>query len=187
MFRKYSDSELIEGIRKQDEKVLNWLYNNFLQTVRHHILKNSGNEHDVADVFQETIIALYRQITEDKFSLTTDLKGYFFGIARNIWGAQLRRNIRNTALDMEIPDEDGPDENKNLILERIISRSFSKLQPDFQQILRLFSDGLSYEEIAGHMNLGSEAYARRKKYLAKEALMVIVKEDEEYNDYFDLR
>ncbi len=187
MFRKYSDSDLIEGIRKQDEKVLNWLYNNFLQTVRHHILKNSGNEDDVSDVFQETIIALYRQISEDHFTLTSDLKGYFFGIARNIWSVQLRRNSRNTVLDQDIADEDGQDESKDLILERILSRSFSKLQNDFQQILRLFSDGLSYEEIAGQMNLGSEAYARRKKYLAKEALMELVREDEEYRDYLDLR
>ncbi len=187
MFRKYSDSDLIEGIREQDEKVLNWLYNNFLQTVRHHILKNSGSEDDVADVFQETIIALYRQITEDHFNLTSDLKGYFFGIARNIWSVQLRRKSRNTVLDTEIPDDDGQDENKTLILERILSRSFSRLQPDFQEILRLFSEGMPYESIARQMNLGSEAYARRKKYLAKEALMELVREDEEYSDYLDLR
>jgi len=187
LFRKYSDRDLIEGIRKQDEKVLNWLYNNFLQTVRHHILKNSGSEADVADVFQETIIALYRQISEDHFTLTSDLKGYFFGIARNLWSVQLRRISRNTALDQDIADEDPQDENKDLLLERILARSFAKLQADFRQILQLFSDGLSYEEIARQMNLGSEAYARRKKYLAKEALMELVREDHEYGDYLDLR
>jgi hypothetical protein len=33
------------------------------------------------------------------------------------------------------------------------------------------------------MDLKSEEYARRKKYLSKEALMDLVKEDPEYHEY----
>jgi DNA-directed RNA polymerase specialized sigma24 family protein len=51
-------------------------------------------------------------------------------------------------------------------------------------ILSLFSEGLSYEEIADKMDLKNEVYARRKKYLCKEALLELVKEDPEYQEYF---
>jgi hypothetical protein len=51
-------------------------------------------------------------------------------------------------------------------------------------VLNLFADGLSYEEIAMKMNLKNEVYARRKKYLSKEALLDLVKEDSEYQEYF---
>ena len=71
--------------------------------------RNSGSQDDVSDVFQDSIIVLYKQITEENLNLTTDLKGYFFGIARNVWSAQLRKNQRNTELDIDIPDDD-PDE-----------------------------------------------------------------------------
>jgi len=37
------------------------------------------------------------------------------------------------------------------------------------------------------MNLTNETYARRKKYLAKEALLELVKADPEYQEYLRFR
>jgi RNA polymerase sigma factor (sigma-70 family) len=186
IFRKLSDSKIIEGIRLQDDTILNWLYDNYFSTVRNHVLQNSGSQEDVSDVFQDSIIVLYKQITEDNLNLTTDLKGYFFGIARNVWSSQLRKNQRNTELDIDIADDD-QDDYGDLVLERIVSKAFQKLKPDQQMILSLFSDGLSYEDIAIKMNLKNELYARRKKYLCKEALLDLVKEDPEYQEYLRLQ
>lgn len=187
MFRKISDTALIEGVRQQDEKILNWLYDNYHQTVRHHVLKNSGSDADVSDVFQESIITLYRQISENELKLTSDLKGYFFGIARNIWSSQLRKKARNTEIEFDPPDETGDDDSGAPILERIINRAFQKLSYDSRTILTLFSEGFSYPEIASKMNLKNETYARRKKYLSKEALLELMKSDPEYQDYLGLR
>jgi RNA polymerase sigma factor (sigma-70 family) len=186
IFRKISDSKIIEGVRLQDDNILNWLYDNYFADIKNHVLRNSGSKEDVSDVFQDSIIVLYRQITEENLKLTTDLKGYFFGIARNVWSAQLRKNQKNTELEIDIPDEDG-DENGDPVLERVVSRAFQKLKPDQQLILTLFSDGHSYEDIAEKMNLKSELYARRKKYLCKEALLDLVKEDPEYQEFLHLR
>ena len=186
LFRKISDNTLIEGIRQQDEKILNWLYDNYRQSVRHHILKNSGTEADVSDVFQDSIIALYNQISGNELKLTTDLKGYFFGIARNIWSSQLRHKARNTEIKDDIPDVENDEEPRNLVLERIVSRAFQKLKADSQTILTMFSEGSSYEDIAVKMNFKNETYARRKKYLSKEALMEFIKEDPEYKNYLNL-
>jgi RNA polymerase sigma factor (sigma-70 family) len=183
LFKKNSDSNIIEGLRKQDEKILNWLYDNYLQSVKNHVLKNSGSDEDVSDVFQDTIILLYSQIIADNLNLTTDLKGYFFGIARNVWSAQLRKKQKTIELEVDLPDEEGAEDIYDPILERIVSRVFQKLKPDQQMVLNLFSEGLSYEEIAVKMNLKNEVYARRKKYLCKEALLELVKEDPEYHEY----
>lgn len=182
LFKKISDINIIIGIRNQDDKVLNWLYDNYFQSVKNHVLSNSGSIEDVSDVFQDSIIALYNQITEDKLNLTTDLKGYFFGIARNVWSAQLRRKQKTTDLEIDLPDETTEDQS-DLVLERIISRVFQRLKSDQQMVLNLFSDGHTYEEIAEKMNLKNEVYARRKKYLSKEALLDLVKEDPEYQEY----
>ncbi len=75
----------------------------------------------------------------------------------------------------------------NTILERIVTRAFYKLSPDSQTILTLFSEGFSFAAITSKMNLKNETYARRKKYLSKEALMELLKEDPEYQDFLDLR
>jgi RNA polymerase sigma factor (sigma-70 family) len=184
LFKKISDINIINGVRSQDDNVLNWLYDNYFQSVKNHVLSNSGSVEDVSDVFQDTIIVLYNQITDDSLHLTTDLKGYFFGIARNVWSALLRKKQKTIELEIDIPDEGENEEQYDPILERIISRVFPRLKPDQQMVLNLFADGLTYEEIARKMNLKNEVYARRKKYLSKEVLLDLVKEDSEYQEYF---
>jgi len=183
LFKKFSDIDIIEGVLKQDDKVLNWFYDNYLQSVRSYVLKNSGSEEDVSDVFQDSIIVLYTQISENNLNLTTDLKGYFFGVARNVWNAHLRKKHRTTELKTDIEDEEDVEEINKLILEKIVSRAFQKLRPDQQTVLNLFSEGHTYEEIALKMNLKNEIYARRKKYMCKEVLLEFVKEDPEYQEY----
>lgn len=187
LFKKISDTNIIEGVRKQDENTLNWLYGNYLQSVRSYVLKNSGSAEDVSDVFQDSIIILYNQISENSLNLSSDLKGYFYGIARNVWNAQLRKKQRTTELDFDLPDEDESEEINNQMLGKIISRAFQKLKPDEQMILNFFSEGRSYEEIAAKMNYKNEMYARRKKYLCKEALLELVKKDPEYHEYLRFR
>ena len=183
LFNKISDIDIINGVRHQDDKILNWLYDNYFQSVKNHVLGNSGSNDDVSDVFQDSIIVLYNQITEDNLHLNTDLKGYFFGIARNVWSAQLRKKQKTIELEIDVSDEDEAEEQFDPILERVITRVFKRLKPDQQMVLNLFSEGHSYEEIAFMMDLKNEVYARRKKYLSKEALLELVREDPEYQEY----
>jgi RNA polymerase sigma factor (sigma-70 family) len=183
LFNNFSDIRIIEGVRNQDDEILNWLYDNYLPSVKRFVLHHNGSPDDVPDVFQDSIILLYRQITEESLTLTTDLKGYFFGIVRNILSAQLRKKRRTTELDIDVVDEDDMDEICNQLLERIVSRAFQQLKPDQKLVLRLYSDGKSYEKIAKKMKLKNEIYARRKKYLSKEMLLELLKKDPEYQDY----
>lgn len=182
LFRKYSDGDIIDGIKRQDNKVLSYLYDAYFEMVRDHLKKNSGSDDDVYEVLQETVVILYKQVTDNNFTLTSDLKGYFFGIARNVWNTQLRYRSRITSLDTDLPETAETEEMTEVILERIVSRSFALLKEDCQMILNLYSDGYTYEEIARKMGLKNETYARRKKYLCKEALMEIIKTDPEYQD-----
>jgi RNA polymerase sigma factor (sigma-70 family) len=182
LFRKLSDKIIVEGIRCQDDKVLNYLYENYFQTVKNHVMRNSGSVEDVSDVFQETIIALYQRISENNFSLTTDLKGYFFGIARNIWSAQLRHKEKTEELNIDIPEEE-ENEIYDPMFQKIMTRALNKLKPDCRTILTLYYNNVSYQEITVKMKLKNDTYARRKKYLCKEALMEFIKEDPEYQEY----
>jgi RNA polymerase sigma factor (sigma-70 family) len=184
LFKRISDINIIDGIRRQDDNILNWLYDNYFQSVKNHVLGNNGSIEDVSDVFQDTIIVLYNQITDDSLNLTSDLKGYFYGIVRNVWSAQLRRKQKTVELEVDIAAEEEEEEHYNHVLERIVSRVFPMLKPDEQMILNMFSEGITYEEIALKMNLKNEVNARRKKYLSKEALLELVKEDPEYQEYF---
>jgi RNA polymerase sigma factor (sigma-70 family) len=184
LFKKPSDIKIIEGIRRQDEKILKWLYNNYWKSVNSYVLKNSGSTEDVADVFQESIIILYKRITEDHIDINTDLKGYFYGIMRNVWLSQLRRRRKTGGIEEVTDIVDYSEELNDQVLERIINRAFQRLKPDQRQVLKMFSEGISYEDIALKMKLKNKDYAKRKKYLSKEALIEIIKKDPEYQEYF---
>ncbi|HUS86848.1 MAG TPA: sigma-70 family RNA polymerase sigma factor [Bacteroidales bacterium] len=186
MFKKHSDRELIEGIKKGEDKAINYLYESYFGVVKAHILKNSGNEDDAYDIFQDALMVLYKKTQINHIELSSDLKGYVFGIARNLWNNQLRRMKKLTDLDHDIADDLEIDKMLDTPVEQIVQRSFLKLKPDSQKILTLFLQGYNYKQIAGEMNYKSEAYARRKKYLCKEELIEIIKSDPEYKDYGDL-
>jgi RNA polymerase sigma factor (sigma-70 family) len=187
LFNNISDKDIIQGIRQQDEKVLNWLYDNYLKAVKKFVLNNGGSEDDVSDVFQDSIIILYNQITENNLKLTSDLKGYFFGIARNVWNNQFRKIQKTTSLEIDVAEEDGVGEDNYQLLERIVNKAFQKLTMEQQKILTLFAEGKTYEIIAEKMDLKNEVNARRRKYLCKEALLDIMKEDPEYQEYLGLK
>lgn len=185
LFNKYSDIEILEGIKKQDAKILKWLYNNYYGIVEDHVLRNSGSGEDAADVLQESIIIIYEKITASSLKLTTDLKGFFFGVVKNVWNSNLRKKRKTVALesDSDFVDDEDINEIYDQELEKIVSKAFAQLKPDQRMVLELFAQGKSYGEIMEIMNLGSEDYARRKKYLSKEALMEIIKKDPDYREY----
>jgi len=182
LFKKYSDSDIIDGIRRQDSRILTYLYDAYYEVIRDHLRRNSGSDDDVYDVLQETVVIIYKQVTWEGLTLTGDLKGYFFGVARNLWNAQLRYRSRLTSLETDPIDYAEQEDISSAALERIVIRSFALLKEDCRMILNLYSEGHSYEEIARRMSLKNESYARRKKYLCKEALMEIIKADPEYQD-----
>jgi RNA polymerase sigma factor (sigma-70 family) len=186
LLTKYSDSRIIEGIRRQEDVILKYIYSAYFDMVRDYVLKNSGNQSYVSDVFQETIIILYKQIKADELDLKTDLKGYFFGISKFVWGRILRHKQRFSNIESDVIDETPSGyESSGGAIERIVARAMEKLNPDCREVLNLFIEKVPYDEIARKLGLKDENYARRKKYLCKEALMELVKKDSEYPDYSD--
>ena len=184
MFKKHSDKKLVEGLRKGDDKTLNYLYQNYFSTVKSHILKNSGTEDDAYDVFQDTLMVVFKKFQHNGVELTSDLKGYVFGVARKLWSNQLRTKkevrVNNEA---DVIDDYELEKLLDIPIEQIVQRSFIKLPQDYQKVLTMHLEGLDYDLIAKKMGYKSATYARRKKYLCKEELIRIIKADPDYKDY----
>jgi RNA polymerase sigma factor (sigma-70 family) len=186
VFKKHSDKVLVEGLRKGDDKTLNYLYQNYFGTVKSYIVKNSGTEDDAYDVFQDALMVVFKKFQHNGVELTSDLKGYVFGVARKLWSNQLRikKEVRSSEY-IDVIDDIELEKLLEVPIEQIVQRSFIKLPADCQKVLTMHLEGLSYEEIAKKMDYKSASYARRKKYLSKEELIKIIKSDPDYKDYED--
>lgn len=185
VLNKHSDKKLIEGIRKGDDKSVNYLYDSFFDTIKSYVLKNTGSEDDAYDIFQDALMVLFKKIQLNNLAENTDVKGYIFGISKNLWHEHLRKNRKKIEVDKELSDEFDPSNLLDTPLEQIVQRSFLKLKPECQEVLNMVIKGDDYSDIARKMNYKSEDYARRKKYLCKEVLIKIVKADPEFSDYTD--
>lgn len=183
MLKRHIDKRLIEGIRKGDDKTVNYLYDTFFDTIKSFILKNTGTEDDAYDIFQDAMMVVFKKVQQNHLDDATDIKGYIYGVSRNLWHEQLRKNKKNVELDLDLSEEFDPSTLLDTPLEQIVQRSFLKLKPECRDVLNMVIKGAAYKEIADSMEYKSEDYARRKKYLCKEALIKIIKADPEYGDY----
>lgn len=87
----YSDIEFIDGIKQDNQALLNVFYKMHFNSIHHLVIQNGGDEQEAKDVYQEGVIVLYEKIRDNKLVLTSSLKTFLYSICRNLWLKQLDR------------------------------------------------------------------------------------------------
>jgi RNA polymerase sigma factor (sigma-70 family) len=144
-----------------------------------------GGDYDTAnEIFQESIITLYRRAKAGEVKESLIVEKYLFRVCRWVWFRLYNNNLEST-IDSDFEDID--DSEDNIINEflqsrrkKLFSEHFEKLDIECKRILMAFFKGKSYEYIGNKYKLGSEEKARRKKYLCKEFLVKSIKNDPQY-------
>jgi RNA polymerase sigma factor (sigma-70 family) len=187
MIRHYSDEELIDGLRARKKACIDYLYQEFFPPIRHYLLRNSGNEQDVEDLFQDTLVVLYKQCQQDGLIRGCSLKTYFMAISRNLWLQRLERKYRLLyQADFEVHEsrhsyspEDQDVSEENLELQRIFYKNLMELPGDCRRLLQLYCLKIPYREIARLMNYKDEIYVKTRKYSCKKMLRRRIMNDPE--------
>ncbi|HZH63899.1 MAG TPA: sigma-70 family RNA polymerase sigma factor [Flavisolibacter sp.] len=87
-----TDKTLLENLKNGDNASFEVLYKFHFPSIATYITQNFGATEDAEDIFQETIIVLLQKVRRADFVLTSSLKTYVFGIAKNLWLKRLRDN-----------------------------------------------------------------------------------------------
>jgi len=186
--KSYSDEQILKGIFRHDNLILNYIYKQYYYKINYFIKKNSGNEDDANDIFQEAIIIIYRKLKENDIIFeTSSFQGYLFSVCRFLWLKQLqKRKIEKEKIIESIPYQDDLyDENLVMLVEKnerygLYQKHFSTLSSDCQKLLQLFFKKIPLKEIAGIMGYKGEKYAKKRKYQCKEILIGRIKQDAEF-------
>ncbi|KZS40027.1 hypothetical protein AWE51_10330 [Aquimarina aggregata] len=173
------NNKIIAGIIGNDDRVLKTFYERHLPMVTSYVIKNSGNEYDAKDVFQDAMVIVYEKIKENTLDIHCSLGTYVYGISKNLWRNRLRRNSKVMSQDAQIDqsEEEVALENierKEKIL--LIQKYLLVLGEGCKEILMLFFSGHSLKEIAKQRNL-SESYARKRKFICQKKFMVMIEKD----------
>ena len=171
-----SDENLVNLIKNNDGATLKQLYGCNYAKVRRYVLKNSGDEQQAKDVYQEAFVAMWRNVKEGKFTedSSSNIGGYLFQIAKYKWLDHLRSaQYKNTTFinrDIEFVESlTEEDEARNKKINRIME-AVDQLGEKCQILLKLFYfEKKSFREIAEIVEM-DEASARNAKYRCQEQL-----------------
>ena len=188
---EFSVEEIIEGIKARDNCVLQYVYKNHYPSIHHFIISNSGSPDDAKDIFQESIIVIFRKVKEQKhFLLNSSFKTFIYSIARNLWLKHLRaikyegQKIHDQQNFIELKDEPFKVSSDDLKMS-LYQKYFKQLPEDCQNILQLTARDIPQKEIAQAMNFKSENYVKKRKHNCKEKLIEMIKKDPRYPDLWD--
>lgn len=188
-----TDIERLKGLASNDIQVVHRLYEDYFPRILSFILKNSGNEEEARDLFQDGLVVLFKKAKDPHFELKAGLFTYLYAICRNLWLKKLKRFDRErvtsgeqmeyTINEREVSEQ--MDDDEELLHEsryQLYRRKFRELGEGCQKILELSLAGRSMEEIVGEMNLSSVGYARKRKFKCKEQLIRRIQEDGNYGE-----
>jgi len=158
-----TDKQIIEFLRNNKyQKAVNGLYD-VLSAVKKYIRSNSGTTDDAEDIFQDSLVVLYKNVQSESFTLTVPLKTYLLAIVKNLWLQELRRRNKMpvTSDEAEIPDVIfSEDENFD-----IAKAAFNLLGEKCRELLILFYfKKKSYKQLASFLQFGGERTAKNQKY-----------------------
>jgi RNA polymerase sigma factor (sigma-70 family) len=162
-----NDIDLIVAIKLGDTSVLEHCYEH-LPTVKKFVLINSGSDADAYDLFQEVIMAFYKNAIKEDFKLTASLNTYLMAIGKNIWMNKLRREDREKVFFENFKNEKENSESLSSDIELEdyrLSKVFENLQEPCISILKkYYFQNMKFKAIAENMGYSSEKVAKQQKY-----------------------
>jgi len=183
----HSDKEIIEGIAAHKSKVLKYIYKELYPYVETYILQHGGSVDQAKDIFQDAMIIVYRKIVDGKFTLHCKFNTYLYAISKRLWIQDRRKEYLriNKLKEHPMVSESSPaygTDNASEVHD-LFNNHFEKLDPECKQILQLYFNGLTPEEIQKIMGISNLHQMADKKYRCKKVLIKRIMEDPKFRKF----
>jgi RNA polymerase sigma factor (sigma-70 family) len=173
----YSDEAIMEGLRLRSDYIIKYIYQELFPMILFLVTKNNGNEEDAEDIFQDSLLIVFKKIKANELDLSCSFRTYLYSVSRNLWLQKLnkRKQLNGEFSDVEsfitMPDFALNEKNhEELEKFRLYQQHFLSLSNDCQKVLMLFIKKVPLRDIASEMGFKTEKYAKTRKYLCKEEL-----------------
>jgi RNA polymerase sigma factor (sigma-70 family) len=178
------DLILLSQLKTGDNNAFEQLYRDHFYKVKQMIFKNNGTVDDAREIFQDTMIILFKKVRDSDFKLTVQLGTYIYAIAHNVWLKKIRDSkhlkmisIVDTDLIEKLPDNlDIENMHQNYEQQHtIISEIITKMKKECRDII----DAAFFKKMSGILiakQLGyTEDFVKVKKYRCMQELKTLVK------------
>jgi len=183
-----SNTEILDGLKNQDQGVINYLYKRSFPIIESYILRNHGCREDAKDIFHEALIVVYRKAIIDGLKLQCMFTTFLYAVCEKMWLKYLRDN-KEINVDSDLLDEYSKDSDINMELEfkkqDLFEYHFNKLSKACQKILKFHFSGSSIAEIMKEMGYNSKQHTMDRKYRCKKSLYKRIQNDPRFNEITD--
>lgn len=182
--KKFQDDEsaLIQALKDHDDKAFEFLYQYYFPIVEKFIVSKGGNEEDAKDIFQESLIAIWRNIKKGQYESQGQFKSYLIQVCKFRWFDQLKGgNKKYMVYDGEtrenVVDEQGGIINFDSESDEIdaMLHWYSQLGEKCREILKLFYFENQNLKTIGKTLEMQPSSAKNAKYRCVEKLKSIIK------------
>jgi RNA polymerase sigma factor (sigma-70 family) len=181
LFFLSTDAEILDLIRKGDDKGLAMLYEANRKPVRAFISRNHGTTDDADDMLQEALVVLWERVRTNRFEYTARLGTFLYATVRNLWLRKLARTRREVPTDNgnQTTDDDAVSALDVMVESeeaRIVQEELERLGDPCKTLLLLYYwEEQTMEQIAAALNFANADTAKSKKYQCKKALQKLLK------------
>lgn len=170
----------IDALLTGNSSIINKIYKKIFPKINSYIKSNRGNDDEAMDIFQEAL--MYILITQkEKRTEILNFEAYLFVICRNIWKKKLTNWVTNPDV---ITLENKESDLAKLIVEQkyfdLYTAKFNLLSDNCKEILAVYFNGESYEEIAKNNDYATVNTVRQRVFKCRSKLIELIKQDNEF-------
>jgi RNA polymerase sigma factor (sigma-70 family) len=180
-----TDQEIIAQLKDRKEGVLVVCYDKFYYKVVRMIRDRYNFQNALArDIFQEVMIALWKNTGKPEFVLTCKLSTYLIAIAMRLSLKHLETTKKTVSITTEQYLEDFEKVINSSERDERIQRCLKCLSPQCLEILTLhYFEELSSDEIAQRLNFKNTDTVKTSKYKCMQRLRELVKSRYKKEDF----
>lgn len=187
----FDNQTYLDGIRSHDDAVIKDIYLKIRPEVIRQLKRNKISEEEAKDIFSDALLVVYKQVMAEQLTLSSSFAAYLMGVAHNLYLKWYNRNktkerVTNQAAAVyegEVPPAD--ELMEEVVVKQRIQKLFLKMNKSCKQIIQLFWEGHSHQEIMELMGFGSEGYARKRKHKCQKKLEALMKNDQVLKEIFN--
>jgi RNA polymerase sigma factor (sigma-70 family) len=182
-----NDQLLLSQLKIGDNNAFEQLYRDHYYKVKQMLFKNNGTDDDAKEVFQDTMLVLFKKVRESDFNLTVQLGTYIYAISHNIWLKKIRDgklhkmiSIVDTDLVNKLPDDVDIEsisqnyEQKHIVISEIITQLKKECRDIIDAAFYKKMSGATIAKILGY----TEDFVKVKKYRCMQELKTLVKSNQ---------
>lgn len=169
MKAEYNETELLQGLARNDKRAVEAIYKDNFNTVQALVINNNGSSEDAKDIFQEAMIVLYEKVQVAEFRLSCQISTFIYSVSRRLWLKRLmlqnRFQISEGHEEIVSVDEEMEEHERRNTEFLVMEKAMSGLGEPCKSLLEAFYlQKKSMQEIAQGFGYTNPENAKNQKY-----------------------